>query len=315
MISIVVPIYKELDSITAFLESVLPRIENYKSELIFVMDPSGPLGLSEEDLKTRALLESARSAYPQIKLLVLSRRFGQASSIRAGLNLAKGDAVIVMDVDLQDPPHLIPLMIEKWNQGYDVVLPRRISRQGEPLSKKITAGLGYRVISYLTDGLIPENVGDFRLLSKRAVQHLLSLPERHSFLRGTTALIGFEQVLIPYERPHRLHGSSRYNRFFGSIEIGLNGIFPFTKKLFRIQVILGIFALSLALGVGILSFRGMDIQISNFGLLGFMFLFFGLSQLSHSLLGAYARRTYQESLHRPTHIINSQKSIGLDDYK
>jgi dolichol-phosphate mannosyltransferase len=147
----------------------------------------------------------------------------------AGLEMSSGEAVIVMDVDMQDPPQLIPEMIGKWLEGYDVVIPQRRSRTGEPWIKKIVAHIGYRIINKISDVPIPPNTGDFRLLSRKVVDHLVALKENHGFLRGMVAVVGFRQCLIPFDRPARNAGETNYNQFFGSLKIGFNGIFCFSS--------------------------------------------------------------------------------------
>ena len=169
LLSIVVPVYAEERNIPEFVRRVQEVVGNNAEsyEIVFSLDPSPD--------RTEQEILAARNADSRIKLIKFSRRFGQPMATLAGMQYARGDAVIVMDVDLQDPPDLIPQMIAKWREGYDVVLPQRRDRTGEPWTKKLVAALGYKVIDKVADVKIPPNTGDFRLMSRRAVDEILRL--------------------------------------------------------------------------------------------------------------------------------------------
>jgi glycosyltransferase involved in cell wall biosynthesis len=222
LLSIVVPVFREEKNIPEFLRRIRPILgaitEDY--EIIFSMDPSPD--------RTEEVVLEERLTDPRIKLLKFSRRFGQPMATLAGMEYSRGDAVIVMDVDLQDPPELIHDMVNKWQQGYDVVLPQRRARTGEPWLKKLVAGTGYKVINKIADVKIPQNTGDFRLMTRRVILEVVKLKESHGFLRGMVAVVGFKQCIIPFDRPARFAGETNYNRFFGSLRIGFNGIFCFS---------------------------------------------------------------------------------------
>ena len=183
LLSIVVPVYKEEKNIPEFLRRIRPILsgitEDY--ELIFSLDPSPD--------RTEDVILEERATDPRIKLLKFSRRFGQPMATLAGLQYSSGDAVVVMDVDLQDPPELLGEMVQKWREGHDVVLPQRRQRTGEPWVKKLVAGTGYKVINKIADVRIPPNTGDFRLMSRRVVNELVKLKESHGFLRGMVAVV------------------------------------------------------------------------------------------------------------------------------
>ena len=208
LLSLVVPVYREEKNVPEFLRRVRPVLsgitEDY--EIIFALDPS-------PDRTEEAVLEE-RAKDLRIKLLKFSRRFGQPMATLGGLRYAGGDAVIVMDVDLQDPPELLAVMVARWREGNDVVLPQRRHRTGEPWIKRLIAATGYRIINRISEVPIPPNTGDFRLISRRVVDEVLKLRESHGFLRGMVAVVGFKQCLVPFDRPARFSGETNYNRFF-----------------------------------------------------------------------------------------------------
>jgi dolichol-phosphate mannosyltransferase len=307
MISLVVPIYNEEKNIGPFLGRTLPLIKKtaHDYELIFCLDPS-------RDATEQVVLEE-REKNPMIKLLKFSRRVGQPMATLAGLQYSSGDAVMVMDVDMQDPPELIGEMIAKWKEGYDVVIPQRRRRTGEPWIKKVVAETGYKVINKIADVSIPPNTGDFRLLSRRVVNELVKLKECHGFLRGMVAVVGFRQCLIPFDRPGRAIGETKYNRFLGSLKIGFNGIFCFST-----------FALTLSTQIGFLVAGGaillagiyLFLKIINYPILWgnptlviLMAFLGGVQLISIGILGEYIGRIYEEVRMRPKYIID--RSIGF----
>src|SRR5882757_1137203 len=197
LLSLVVPVYKEEKNIPEFLRRIRPILggitEDY--EIIFSLDPSPD--------RTEDVILEQRATDSRIKLLKFSRRFGQPMATLAGMEYSTGDAVVVMDVDLQDPPELIVEMVAKWREGYDVVLPQRRHRTGEPWFRKLVSAVGYKIINKVADVSIPPNTGDFRLMSRRVVGELVKLKESHGFLRGMVAVVGFRQTLLPFDRPAR----------------------------------------------------------------------------------------------------------------
>ncbi|MFM8337599.1 MAG: glycosyltransferase family 2 protein, partial [Opitutaceae bacterium] len=237
LLSVVVPVYKEEKNIPEFLRRLRPILgavtEDY--EIILSLDPSPD--------RTEDVILEHRAADPRIRLLKFSRRFGQPMATLAGLQYSSGDAVIVMDVDLQDPPELVGQMVAKWREGFDVVLPQRRERTGEPWIKKTVAATGYKVINKIADVRIPPNTGDFRLMSRRVVAEVVKLKESHGFLRGMVAVVGFRQAIIPFDRPARFAGETNYNRFIGSLRIGFNGVFCFSTYALTLSTWLG-FAVS-----------------------------------------------------------------------
>ncbi|PTX92604.1 glycosyltransferase family 2 protein [Opitutus sp. ER46] len=303
LLSIVVPVYKEEKNIPEFLRRLRPILseitEDY--ELIFALDPSPD--------RTEDVVLEHRAADARIKLLKFSRRFGQPMATLAGLQYSSGDAVVVMDVDLQDPPELLHAMVAKWREGYDVVLPQRRHRTGEPWIKKLVAETGYKVINKIADVRIPPNTGDFRLMARRVVAEVVRLKESHGFLRGMVAVVGFKQAIIPFDRPPRFAGETNYNRFFGSLRIGFNGIFCFStyaltlSTLFGFTLAIGSFVFALLYAVA--KIMGWLPFASGNPTIVILILFMGGIQLiSVGILGEYIGRIYEEVRSRPKYIVD-----------
>src|SRR5262245_34077436 len=246
LLSVVVPVYKEEKNIPEFLRRMRPILsqitEDY--EIIFSLDPSPD--------RTEDVILEHRAGDQRIKLLKFSRRFGQPMATLAGLEYAAGEACVVMDVDLQDPPELVGEMVAKWREGYDVVLPQRRQRTGEPWLKKLVAETGYKVINKIADVKIPQNTGDFRLMARRVVNEVVRLKESHGFLRGMVAVVGFKQCLIPFDRPARFAGETNYNRFLGSLRIGFNGIFCFSTYALTLSTQLGFLLAAASISIALL---------------------------------------------------------------
>jgi len=306
-ITFVVPIYNEEKNIVFFLESLHASIpqKNFEYEVIFCLDPSS-------DNSERLILQ-LRKKESRIKLITFSRRVGQPMATLAGLQMSSGDAVIVMDVDMQDPPELIPQMIQKWIEGYDVVIPQRQSRSGEPWIKKLVSYVGYQVINRISDVNIPPNTGDFRLLSRKVVNHLVALKENHGFLRGMVALVGFRQCLIPFDRPPRHAGKTNYNQFLGSLKIGFNGIFCFSTYALTLASSIGfvIAGISLLIGLAyaILKIYGFPFPLGNPTIVVMILFIGGIQLIGIGILGEYIARIYDEVRDRPKYIIDKKHGI------
>lgn len=303
LLSIVVPVYKEEKNVPEFLRRIRPILsgitEDY--EIIFSLDPSPD--------RTEAVILQERARDARIKLLAFSRRFGQPMATLAGLSYSTGDAVIVMDVDLQDPPELVTEMVAKWREGFDVVLPQRRQRTGEPWLKKLVAETGYKVINKIADVRIPPNTGDFRLMARRVVREVVRLKESHGFLRGMVAVVGFKQALIPFDRPARFAGETNYNRFFGSLRIGFNGIFCFSTYALTLSTMFGFLLAAGSLVFALLYLIAKLLNLFPFAsgnpTIVIIILFMGGIQLiSVGILGEYIGRIYEEVRGRPKFIVD-----------
>jgi len=308
-LSIVVPVYREERNVPEFVRRVRPLLEKraLRYEIIFALDPS-PDRTEEVILELHALDQ-------RIKLLKFSRRFGQPMATLAGMQYASGDAVLVMDVDLQDPPELIGEMVAKWREGFDVVYAQRRSREGETWVKRFISYLGYRLINRIAEVHIPPNTGDFRLMSRRVVNEVIRLKECHGFLRGLVALVGFKQTSVMFDRPPRFAGAGNYNRFLGSLRIGLNGVVCFSSYLLTLSSTLGfiIAGLSFLLGVvcAIMKLTGFPFPL-GIATITILILFMGGIQLiSVGVLGEYIARIYDEVKERPKFIV--ERAEGFED--
>ena len=307
-LSLVVPVYKEEGNIPVFLRrirEVLASVtEDY--EIIFSLDPSPD--------RTEDVILEARATDPRIRLLKFSRRFGQPMATLAGMEYSSGDAVIVMDVDMQDPPELIGEMVAKWREGYDVVLPQRRERTGEPWIKKFVSETGYKVINKIADVRIPPNTGDFRLMARRVVAEVVRLKESHGFLRGMVAVVGFKQIIIPFDRPPRLVGETNYNRFFGSLRIGFNGIFCFSTYALTLSTMFGFIIAGFSFLVMavylVYKVMGWEILWGNPTPVILISFLGGIQLISVGILGEYIGRIYEEVRARPKFIVD--RAVGFD---
>lgn len=266
--------------------------------IIYVNDGSSD---STAELLTELQLKDKR-----IAILSLTRNFGKEISLQAGLDYAKGDATIVMDADLQDPPALIPEFIQYWEKGFDVVYGKRISRKGESIFKKSTAFLFYRLIKSISKIDIPTDAGDFRLLSARAVLALNQLREKHRYMKGLFAWIGFPQKALPFERKQRMGGKTKWN-FLKLMNLAFEGITSFSLAPLKLATILGFItalaAFVYAFFVFYKTIRFGD-PVQGYPSLMIIILFLGGVQLiSLGILGEYLGRTFDETKKRPLYLV------------
>jgi glycosyltransferase involved in cell wall biosynthesis len=309
-VSVVVPAYREeanIDRVYERLRAVLDGLD-VEWELIFSVDPSPD--------RTEELILALGERDPRVKMLRFSRRFGQPMATLAGMEAARGDAVVVIDCDLQDPPELIPELVARWRGGFDVVYAQRRSRAGETLAKRIVSRIGYRVINRIAEVEIPANTGDFRLMSRRVVDNVVSLKEHHGFLRGLVGLVGFRQTSVLYDRDPRTAGDSKYNQIFGSLAIGINGLVGFSRYPLQLISLLGILFSALAFVVALvylgLKLGGVGFPIGNPTIVVVVAFFSGIQLLSLGVMGEYVGRIYDEARQRPKFIIESRH--GFDDH-
>jgi polyisoprenyl-phosphate glycosyltransferase len=302
LISIIIPLYNEeknVEPLVQRLANVLDRVE-CSWELIFALDPS-PDGTQQ---KIRELIDAG---YP-IRLITFSRRIGKPLSLLAGLDHCRGDACVVIDADLQDPPELIEEMIDKWRQGFEVVIPQRVSRQGENFFYLVAAGMFYWLLGKIAEVKVPKNTGDFRLLDARVVREVCRFRERHGFLRGIVASAGFRTAIIPYVREARFAGRTQIP-IAGAINIALDGIVPFSRIPVRLILALGTFLLLLSGATGLIwfvisLFHGFS-QLWPLIILGFCgVLLSGILMISLGIIGEYLVRVYEETRERPLYVID-----------
>ncbi|MCU1490078.1 MAG: glycosyltransferase [Acidimicrobiaceae bacterium] len=308
LLSVVIPAYNEEGNIARVYER-LSKVLNaldLEWEIVFAVDPCTD--------RTEEMIRALNARDPRIRMLRFSRRFGQPMATLAGLEVSRGDAVVVIDCDLQDPPELIGELVVRWREGYDVVYAQRRHREGETLVKRLVAALGYRVIRHIAEVEIPPNTGDFRLMSRRVVDNVVRLQEGHGFLRGLVAFVGFSQVAVPYDRDPRASGSGKYNRFTGSLRIGLNGIVGFSRYPLQVISVLGFVFSALALLLAVVYFcvklAGAGFPIGNPTIVILVAFFAGIQLLSLGVMGEYVGRIYDEVRRRPKYIIESE--VGFE---
>lgn len=301
-ISVVVPCFNEEDVIAECHRRLTQVLSGFDAwhEIIYVDDGSCDA--------TPLKLAGIHAADPSVTVIALSRNFGHQPAVTAGLEAAKGRVVVVMDADLQDPPEIIATMLERWAEGYEVVYGIRASREGESGLKLWTAKAFYRIINALSDVEIPLDSGDFRLLDRKAVEAMKSMPERHRLLRGMCSWIGFRQCGVPYARAARVAGTTKYP-IRKMVKLALDGIASFSTFPLRVLALIGI-ASALLASLGIIYalvvrlFTHSWVAGWTISFIGLLFLG-GLQMISIGIVGEYVGRIYTEAKHRPLYIARS----------
>ncbi len=300
LISIVVPVFNESEVIDEFYRrtrEVIDPLEGFSYEIIFVDD--GSTDSSYEILKQIAEDD------PNLRIIKFSRNFGHQIAITAGIDIARGDAVVIIDADLQDPPEVIKDFIEKWEEGYDVVYGVRERREGEGRMKLLTATLFYRILRSLTKVDIPVDVGDFRLMSRRAVEYLKMLREKDRFVRGLVSWIGFRQTGVRYLRDKRYAGETKYP-YSKMIKFAMDGITSFSSVPLRLSTWLGYSASLLAFlylcSVFVQKALGYTVQGWATIMVGMLFLG-GIQLICLGIIGEYIGRIFNEIKQRPMYVI------------
>ena len=299
-LTVVVPVYNESSGLEEFHRQISEVMQATACdyELLYVDD-----GSTDGSLE---LMNGFRAGDRRVGVIELSRNFGKEVALSAGLDHASGDAVIIIDADLQDPPELILTFVEEWRNGYDVVYGRRSSREGESPVKISTAKWFYRTINYLSDVEIPQDTGDFRLLSRRAVEAVTSLPERRRFMKGLFAWVGFPQKAVPYVRQPREAGSSHWN-YWRLWNLALEGITSFSDVPLRVATYLGALTAGAAFLYGLYFLVRTLIwgnPVPGYPSLIVIVLFLGGVQLiCLGIIGEYLARTYDEAKKRTLYFV------------
>lgn len=305
-ISIIVPVYNEqanIDPLTDRLLRVMTGIGT-PFEILFVDD-----GSSDNSLN---ILKRRSSQDARIRYISFSRNFGHEVASTAGMDSCVGDAAVLIDADLQDPPEVIPLLINKWKEGYDVVYAKRAVRPGEGLKKRVGAWLFYRILQKLSEVAIPLDTGDFRLMDKCVIHSLRLCREHNRFVRGLVAWVGFEQVGIEYNRDERLAGSTKYS-FMKLLLLSLDAIISFSNVPLRLASIFGILAMffSVCIGIAVIVhklFLGLNIPGYALATAGLFFLF-GIQMFLMGIMGEYMGRMYKQVQNRPLYLIKDSQGI------
>jgi len=310
-LSVVVPCYNEAEVIDVTVPRLLAMADSMgdlRTELLFVDDGSRDSTLRQ--LKAWA----ARDA--RIKVLSFARNFGHQVAVTAGIDAARGDAVVLIDADLQDPPEVVPEMVAKWREGFDVVYGTRTEREGETAFKRVTAKAFYRLLNRMSDVPIPLDTGDFRLMSRRVVEALKAMPERDRFVRGMVSWVGFRQVALPYRRAERFAGESKYP-LRKMLRFATDGLLSFSTKPLQMAISLGALASALAFAgiVYALVIRlATDRWVEGWAALFIATLFLGGVQLiTVGILGEYIGRIYHEVKRRPLYVVGETVGLGQAD--
>ncbi|MEM8811208.1 MAG: glycosyltransferase family 2 protein [Pseudomonadota bacterium] len=308
VVSLVVPVFNEQDVLPTFFSRVAEVLDPlpFDYEIVLVDDGSTD--------NTPALLLGANRQDPRIRIVRLSRNFGKEVALTAGLHAATGDAVVPIDADLQDPPELIADMVNKWQNGAQMVVAVRADRSSDTAMKRMTANAFYKLIKRIADVPIPDNAGDFRLMDRVVVDALKALPERTRFNKGLFAWLGFRQVIITYQRPARQAGNSKW-RYWRLWNFALEGIFSFSTLPLRIWSYLGaLVAAGSILYAVFIVIRTLifGIDLPGYASLATMQLFFsGLIMVGLGILGEYVGRVFIEVKQRPLYLIET--TIGFDE--
>ncbi|MCF0215004.1 MAG: glycosyltransferase family 2 protein [Fibrobacteraceae bacterium] len=303
LLSVIVPVFNEEEIVAKTFEVLEDELKNVPHELIFVNDGSKD--------RTKEILESLIPEDSANKIVSFSRNFGHQAAFSAGLQACKGDAVVIIDGDLQDPPSLIHKMLEKWKEGFQIVYAQRSKRRGESIFKKTTAYLFYRTIHLLTNIDIPADTGDFRLMDRCVVDQINNLPERSRFLRGLVCWVGFKRIGILYERAERTAGTSKYP-LRKMMRLAIDGITSFSTIPLKISFVIGLLASVLGFGIFVWSilekFLQPETTVPGWASLMTAIVFFaGVQLMSIGIMGEYIGRIYEEVKGRPLYITEKKK--------
>ena len=303
LISIVVPMYNESEVLDTFFTTVADTLAEVDDDIEYVCVNDGSIDDTLEKLK------ALKSIYSNLRIINLSRNFGKESALTAGIETARGDVVIPMDADLQDPPQLILTMLEKYTQGHDVVLAKRIDRSTDGHLKRTTAAMFYKLIGGISSVNIPENVGDFRLMSRRVVDVLKGLNETQRFMKGIFSWPGFPTAVVEYTRPERAAGETRFN-WRSLTNLAVEGITSFSVAPLRLSSLFGIFFSLAAFGYAIyvaIKTLVYGIDVPGYASLMVVLLFISGAQFFLiGILGEYIGRVYMEVKGRPIYVIENE---------
>lgn len=307
LLSLVVPVFNEEDTVDLFLDTVGPMLERdgQRFEVVFVNDGS------RDDTFARLFDRSLRDR--RIRIVNLSRNFGKEAALTAGIDHARGDILVPMDIDLQDPPELIAAFIARWREGYDIVYGIRAARHTDTATKRVSAGWFYRVFNSMSPVRIPPNVGDFRLVDRRAVEVLRQLPERNRFMKGLFAWVGFNSVGVPYERPQRAAGTTKFS-LWRLWNFAIDGVVSFSTAPLRAWFYVGVVIAAIAVFYAIfIVTRVLVLGIDTPGyasLLIAVLLMGAIQLLSLGIIGEYLGRLFLEVKARPIYVVEGVYQDG-----
>lgn len=304
-VSVVIPMYNEEEvankSYTK-IKDILENLKQYEYEIIFVNDGSKD--------STLTILQKIAKENEKVKVLSFSRNFGHQAAVTAGIKEVAGDAIVIIDADLQDPPELIPQMLELWEDGNEVIYGKRKKRKGESAFKLVTAKMFYKTLNALSDVEIPKDTGDFRLVDRKVVDTINSLPEHNKFLRGLFSWVGYKQIPYEYERKERFAGTTKYP-LKKMLKLASDGIIGFSTKPLKLVGALGIISIVISLIILIYALISFACKLNNLSsgwtsLMVAITFFAGVQLLSIWIMSEYVGRIYDETKKRPQYIIDKE---------
>ncbi len=307
-VSLVIPMYYEekvAKECYKRVKEVLNSLENYKHEIIFINDGSKD--------KTIEILQEIAEKDKDVKIISFSRNFGHQAAVTAGLKEVTGDAIVIIDADLQDPPELIPDMLQKWEEGNEVIYGKRKTRKGESAFKLLTAKMFYNTLNALSDVEIPKDTGDFRLVDRKVVETINSLPEHNKFLRGLFSWVGYKQYAYEYERQERFAGETKYP-LKKMLKLASDGIISFSNKPIKLVGALGIISIIISIAILIYALVSFAFKLNNLSagwtsIMVAVTFFAGVQLLSLWVISEYIGRIYDESKGRPQYVIDKKINI------
>jgi glycosyltransferase involved in cell wall biosynthesis len=305
--SLVVPVFNE--------EAVLPLLIHRLDKLVAMLDaPAEIVFVDDGSRDTSAIiLEAMAKEKSHIRFLKLSRNFGQQYAATAGMDAASGDAVILMDADLQDPPEIVQEMIARWKEGYEIVYARRRARAGESFFKRFTSKLFYRILGKLSDVEIPRDVSDFRLMDRNVVEAFREMPERDRYVRGMIHWLGFRQTSVLFDRPARAAGETKYN-FWKLLRLAVSALISFSDAPLKLAVWVGAAVSAFAVGYGLFAvYTGLftDLAVRGWTSTVVIVSFLcGINMLLTGMVGIYVGRIHSEVKRRPLYVV--AKKVGFD---
>ncbi|PCH98461.1 MAG: glycosyltransferase [Bacteroidetes bacterium] len=305
LISIVIPVFNEEESLPILYEGLKKALadQGLSRELIFVNDGSTD--------STQEVLSNLAAKDISVKYIVLTRNFGQQAALTAGMDYAKGDYIVTMDCDLQDPPEMVPAMLDKAKEGYEVVFARRAFRD-EGFFKRGTASLYYGLLEKFSDTEVYGNIGDFRLITKKVLVQLKGMREKSRYLRGMVAWLGFNHAIIDYDRPRRLHGKTGFS-LLKMVRLGMAGILNFSLLPIRLGLVIGL--ISIFTGTAFLGYITFDTFVNNevYQLYKWLsvvtFVFIGFLFILVWIVAEYIGQIYNESKNRPIYVVNKEENF------
>lgn len=308
LLSIVVPVYNEQEVIDEAFKRLLGVFKDYFMDVEYIFINDG----SKDD--TYFKLREMAKKNPGVRIINFARNFGHQIAITAGMDYAKGDAVVIIDADLQDPPEVILKMVEKWQEGYEVVFGKRLQREGETFFKKFTAKMFYRFLDSMTDVKLPVDVGDFRLIDRKVCNAMKCLPERSRYVRGLVSWVGFKQTSVEYRREKRFAGETKYP-LSKMIKLAGDGIFSFSYKPLKLATFAGMLvsAFSFIYLIVVLAqkFIKNDVASGWASSIAVSLFFNGVMLIVMGIMGEYVGRIYEEVKARPLYIVG--ELVGFDE--